>query len=160
MIIKNKGMFLETLINNTIYLLKEEGFAFIYKINPSTKIISKNNQQVFGVLEANEFCDYVGLYNGLYVEFEAKETELNYFNLSNIKKHQINKIKLVSQNHGIGFFIIYFHKQNKCFLLTVKQIEGLKTKKVPYSFFETECELIYFDNIGLNIKDVLKKLVC
>ncbi|AGR41962.1 Holliday junction resolvase RecU [Spiroplasma diminutum] len=155
MILKNKGMYLETLINNSINRLDENN-ALIYKMPISNNILSVENNIITARLNKNYFCDYIGLWNGFYLEFEAKETEMEFFNLRNIKKHQLNKLEKVKNNKGIGFLLIYFHIYEKLFLLNISDLKNIKTQKIPFKYFqdnflEIDISGIYFDfNILFN----------
>ncbi|AUM62498.1 Holliday junction resolvase RecU [Spiroplasma monobiae] len=158
MIIKNKGMYLETIINNSISLLENQ-YGFIYKMPLSNNIISIDDNVVTARLNKNPFCDYIGLWKGIYIEFEAKETEKDFFNLNNIKKHQLEKLKLVDLNNGAAFLIIYFHNQEKMYFLHIKDIVNLKTKKIPIDYFKDNCFEISSNGISFNFNDLFNHLI-
>ncbi|WP_338983011.1 Holliday junction resolvase RecU [Spiroplasma endosymbiont of Othius punctulatus] len=155
MVLKNKGMFLESILNHNIERLNMDKKCQIYKMAINSKIISKENDKFLVTLNKNYFCDYIGIYQGRYVEFEAKETELTYFNLTNIKKHQLQKIKQINELGGIGFFIIYFHITNDYFYLTVDNLLNLNTNKVPYSWFVDSDQTINTDGLNLYLESIL-----
>ena len=108
----NRGMNLENLINETNdYYLKKD-IALIYK-KPTPIGISKvdyvNGKKIVekGYFKEKSTLDYNGLYQGLYLDFEAKESQsTSSFPLSNIKTHQTNHIRNVIKHHGISFLII------------------------------------------------------
>lgn len=55
-----------------------------------------------GFFKEPSTTDYNGLYNGKYIDFEAKETNnKTSFPLDNIHKHQIEHIRNVINNKGI-----------------------------------------------------------
>jgi len=142
----NRGMTLEKEINMSNQYYIDNNIAFIYKKPTPIKIVDvdyKNNSKVINkaFFEAPSTTDYNGLYNGLYIDFEAKETTSSTsFPLSNIHLHQINHIRNINNNGGICFLIIRFTKINKTFLLFAKDflyyIDNNKRSSIPYSYFE------------------------
>ncbi len=108
----SRGMGLEAMINeaNTYYLNNNK--ALIYK-KPTPITISNveypNNKKVVtkGLFQTKSTLDYVGLYKGAYLDFDAKSTKnKTSFPLANIQNHQLQHIKRVIENKGISFLII------------------------------------------------------
>ena len=148
----NRGMNLEEDINITNKYYEENNIAFIYK-KPTpiqvTKVdYSKNNAIIKeAYFKEPSTTDYNGLYNGKYIDFEAKETDSKTsFPLKNIHKHQINHIKNIIENNGIGFLIVRFTKLNKTYLLLgtdlINFINNNDRKSIPIIFFEENAYLI------------------
>lgn len=148
----NRGMNLEEDINITNKYYEENNIAFIYK-KPTpiqvTKVdYSKNNVIIKeAYFKEPSTTDYNGLYNGKYIDFEAKETDSKTsFPLKNIHKHQINHIKNIIENNGIGFLIVRFTKLNKTYLLLgtdlINFINNNDRKSIPIMFFEESAYLI------------------
>lgn len=113
---KNRGMFLEKLLNdtNTYYLQKDK--ALIYKKPTPIKVLNVSYPKGAvidkAVFENISTLDYNGIYKGKYIEFDAKECRNSTsFPLSNIKGHQISHIKNVIRHGGIIFLIIYINKE-------------------------------------------------
>lgn len=151
----NRGMGLESDINITNQYYVDNGIAYIYK-KPTpiqvTKVDYKNNSMIIkeGYFKEPSTTDYNGLYNGLYIDFEAKETtNSTSFPLANIHKHQIMHIKNVINNGGIGFVIVRFTKLNKTFVLLGKDlinfVENNERKSIPFSYF---CDKGFIVNDG------------
>ncbi len=141
----NRGMDLEQDINITNQYYVDKNIAFIYK-KPTpitvTKIDYKNNSVIIkeGYFKEPSTTDYNGLYKGLYIDFEAKETSSKTsFPLSNIHKHQIVHLKHIIDNGGIGFLIVRFSSLNKDFILMAKDLMSfLKNndrKSIPLDYF-------------------------
>lgn len=146
----NRGMNLENDINisNQYYIDTKQ--AFIYKKPTPIKIVkvnypSKTNKTgkitiKEAYFESPSTTDYNGLYNGKYIDFEAKETtNEKYFPLENIHTHQINHLRNISENGGIAFLIIRFINMNKTFLLFASDffsyIDDTSRKSIPYEYF-------------------------
>lgn len=141
----NRGMDLEDMINqsNTYYL--SENRAVIYKKTTPITISEVRYQKTERVITKAYFrtpstLDYNGLYRGIYLDFDAKETKnRTSFPLSNLHHHQYEHIKKVIEHGGISFLIIYMN--GLFFYLDghdiIDFIENSTRKSIPYSFIET-----------------------
>lgn len=145
---KNRGMFLENIINdsNTFYLNKDK--AVIFKKPTPIKVLDVSypsrkatviNKAVF---EGISTLDYNGIYRGKYIEFDAKESKnKTSFPLSNIKEHQITHIKRIIKHDGIVFLIIFIN--NYFYLLDGKVlinfINNGTRKSIPIKYLEENC---------------------
>jgi recombination protein U len=115
---RNRGMFLEKLLNdtNTYYVSIDK--AIIYKKPTPIKVLEVSyptrrttviNKAVY---ERISTLDYNGIYKGKYIEFDAKECKnKNSFPLSNIKEHQIEHIKRIIKHGGIAFIILFMNNE-------------------------------------------------
>ena len=139
----NRGMDLETLINEANNYYLNEDIAVIYKKPTPVKIkkVTYTNDipKVEGYLNQKSTLDYVGLYKGKYIDFDAKKTlNINSFPLSNIHPHQLKHMKTIIKHEGITFLLIDI--QNKVFLLKgediINFIENNNKKSIPYSYIE------------------------
>jgi len=148
----NRGMNLEADLNATNEYYRNMDIGLIYKKPTPITIVKVDYPSRYeAVIKEAYFrtpstTDYNGVYKGRYIDFEAKETSLNYFPISNIHEHQIKHLKKVMKNDGIGFIIVSFTKFNKIFLLTadklIKYIENSKRKSIPLNYFEENGYLI------------------
>ncbi len=128
---KNKGMYSEDLVNKTCeyYLVNE--IAFISKRFLPIQILEKKENKVKGILLNKSTVDYNGMYNGLYIDFEVKETNKDYFNLDILKKHQKEHLFLINKLNGISFLIVGFiSEQDHFFALNYKDIIKLSDQKI------------------------------
>lgn len=147
----NRGMELENDINISNKYYIDKNIAFIYKKPTPIKIVkvdypTKQNHKGNVVIKEAYFeepstTDYNGIYNGQYIDFEAKETNnIKVFPLNNIHNHQIKHLRNITNENGIGFLIIRFIKLNKTFLLLAKDlfayIDNTEKKSIPLSYFE------------------------
>lgn len=148
----NRGMGLESDINLTNQYYIDNNKAFIYK-KPTpiqvTKIDYKNNSIIIkeAFFKEPSTTDYNGLYKGMYIDFEAKETtSKTSFPLANIHKHQINHIRNINNNGGIVFLIVRFVSLNKDFILMGKDfidfIDNSDRKSIPLNYFEEKGYII------------------
>ncbi len=150
----NRGMGLENDLNDSNEYYRFQNQAIIYK-KPTPITITKVDypSRLEAVIKEAYFktpstTDYNGIYKGRYIDFEAKETKLDYFPLSNIHAHQIEHLKHIIEHGGIGFIIVRFTHYNKTFLL-----EG----KFLFDFLNNETRksipLAYFEKVGHIIKE-------
>lgn len=144
----NRGMTLESELNETNKYYLENNIAVIYKKPTPIKVVKQINGKIINAyFEKPSTTDYNGLYKGKYLDFEAKETKKNTsFPLNNIHPHQINHIKNVINHQGICFLIVRFTKLNETYLLFGKDflnfINNETRKSIPYHFFKTKGYLI------------------
>ena len=116
----NQGMALEEMINKTneYYLQKEK--AFVSKRPSSVKILKTRDKYKItdAVHLAPSTLDYVGVYKGRYLDFEAKETiNKKGFPMANISEHQIKAMENIIKHQGITFTIIFLRSFNEIYLL-------------------------------------------
>jgi recombination protein U len=68
--------------------------------------------------------DYNGVWNGKYVDFEAKETEnKTSFPLKNIHEHQITHMSQVVKQNGMAFLILRFSSLQRYFIMRYEELE-------------------------------------
>lgn len=167
---KNRGMTLESDLNSTNEYYREIDKAYIYKKPTPIKIVkvdypsrdkAKINEAYFTVPSTT---DYNGLYQGKYIDFEAKETKSKTsFALTNIHPHQIQHLKNIDNHKGIAFLIVRFTSLNETYLLPAKTllnyIEETSKKSIPLNLFKEKAYLLkdtYMPRIDyLKIVDIL-----
>ena len=68
--------------------------------------------------------DFNGVYRGVYIDFEAKETtNKTTFPLANIHAHQVRHIIAVTQQKGLAFLLVKFVTLDEIYLLTSDTLE-------------------------------------
>ncbi|MCL8211276.1 Holliday junction resolvase RecU [Mesoplasma sp. JKS002658] len=137
--LKNKGLFLEEILNLTHNHYLQTNQALVNKIPTNIKMFKKTGDIIHqAVFSPGSNCDYVGIYHGVYLEFEAKETYDSVFKYQNLRKNQINELDQVINHRGLAFVIIYFDIVEKFFLIDwrVLKTHFSKTKKtIPWEWF-------------------------
>lgn len=162
----NRGMDLEYLINesNKYYLTND--IAIIYK-KPTpvtiTKVEYKNKvPKVTGLLEQKSTLDYVGLFKGKYIDFDAKVTHnKTAFPLSNIHPHQFKHIENVIKHGGISFILLEINKE--IFLIQGEKLLEFKNnnsrKSIPIEDIKKYgYKIDYSINPIINYLEVIKKI--
>ena len=118
----NRGMSLENDLNdaNAYYLATDK--AVIHKKPTPIQIVNVSYpaRSAAKITEAYfrqaSTTDYNGVYNGHYIDFDAKETtNKQSFPLKNVHEHQIKHLKQVVTQHGLAFMIIRFSSLNETF---------------------------------------------
>lgn len=147
----NRGMDLENDINLSNEYYRNKGLALIHKRPTPINIVkvdySKGAKIVDAYFEKQSTTDYNGVYQGRYIDFEAKNTKnKTSFPLSNIEKHQIEHLKAVLSQNGIAFFIIQFQTFNEVYLLDASYVidfyEHGERKSIPYDVIKDKGILI------------------
>lgn len=146
----NRGMALEYDINITNDYYREKDIAIIYKKPTPIKVIKVNDTKTRikdGFYEQKSTLDYNGIYNGKYIEFDAKETNSKTsFPISNIHPHQLEHIKNIIRHKGIVFLIIRFNYYQKTYLLLgeklITYLDNTAKKSIPIDFFIKNCPSI------------------
>jgi len=145
----NRGMGLEEDLEQTNQYYLDNDIAVIYKkptavtVKKVTYPQKKYTKIIDGYFTKSSTTDYNGIYQGRYIDFEAKETKnKNSFSLSAIQNHQLQHLEKVKQHGGIVFLIIRFSYWDRTFLLDFDHLESFinnnTRKSIPLSFFEKE----------------------
>ncbi|MBP1914601.1 recombination protein U [Lederbergia galactosidilyticus] len=123
----NRGMTLEEDLNETNLYYRTHNIAVVHKKPIPVQIVNVDYpSRSAAVIKEAYFrqastTDYNGVWNGKYIDFEAKETKSNSsFPLRNFHEHQIEHMKSVVQQEGITFVIIRFVTTDEIFLLEGK----------------------------------------
>lgn len=124
----NRGMRFENEINQTNDFYIKKNIAIITKRPTPINVIkvnysNKNALITKAFFEKQSTTDYNGVYNGYYLDFEAKSTKnKNCFPLQNIPINQIEHLERVIKHKGIAFFLIEFSTINKVYFLNAKYV--------------------------------------
>jgi len=123
----NRGMKLEDAINETNKYYKEKGLCLIYKRPTPIRVLkldySDGVRICDAVYERKSTTDYNGVFQGRYIDIEAKSTNnKTSFPLGNISSHQLKHLKNVIKNGGIALFIIEFSLFERAFVVKAQYI--------------------------------------
>jgi recombination protein U len=130
----NRGKTLEDELNETNEYYLSNNEAVIHKKPVPIQIVHvKYPARSAAVITEAYFrspstTDYNGVWNGRYIDFEAKETKnTTSFPLQNIHEHQVEHMKKVTEQAGIAFLLVKFTVLDRYFI-------------VPYEYFEKKWE--------------------
>ncbi len=140
----NRGMGLENDINLANEYYRINDIAYIYKKPTPIKLVNvdyKAGKIKEAYFETPSTTDYNGIYNGKYIDFEAKETtSKTSFSLANIHKHQINHLINVKNKGAISFIIVRFTVLDETYFLDTNLLEEFiknnERKSIPIAFFK------------------------
>ena len=144
---KNRGMFLENIINDSNTYYNSIDRSLIYKKPTPIKVLNvsyptnKSHLIDKAVYSNISTLDYNGIYREKYIEFDAKECHSKTsFPLSNIKEHQLEHIKKVIKQKGIVFLIIFMN--NEFFLVKgediIEYINTSDKKSISFEYIKTK----------------------
>ena len=120
----SRGMFLETLLNQTNDYYRLRKIAVIHKKPTPVQVVKVDYPKRSAAVIKEAYyrhastTDYNGVYRGYYIDFEAKETKnKTSFPFINIHEHQLQHMEDCIIQGGIVFIIFYFSSLNEYYLL-------------------------------------------
>lgn len=149
---RNRGQTLESELNDSNDYYLSQNIAVIHKKPIPIQVVNVHypNRSAAVITEAYyrtpSTTDYNGVWNGKYLDFEAKETKnKTSFPLQNLHDHQVEHMKMVYAQNGIPFLIIRFSTIDRYFLLPYEAMiakwDRMKQggrKSIPLKEFEEE----------------------
>lgn len=123
-----RGMSLESLLNQANDYYLAHNLACIYKKPTPIQVVQVDYKKraTARITEAYyrtpSTTDYNGVYDGKYIDFEAKQTNLTTLPFHNFHEHQIQHMEAVIKQQGLCFVIIYFQKKERFFLLPAIEV--------------------------------------
>ncbi|MGL5617462.1 MAG: Holliday junction resolvase RecU [Metamycoplasmataceae bacterium] len=143
----NRGMLLETIINKTIKYYEDKDIALIHKktLNIKFSSIDEMRRVKNGIVISKSTVDYYGIYNGSFIAFEAKSSNVNVIPKSNFKDHQHNYLLRIKKHKGNAFYIFLFKQTNEFFLADIS-IVNYRQKTITLEYIRNKAislELLY-----------------
>lgn len=149
----NLGKAFERMVDMTNNKYRNKGIADIRKVPTPVQITSNNKGKVTGYTTKGEWVDYVGIYNGRTIVFDAKEVSVDRFDLKNLALHQFKLLKSWHVKGAKAFLLVHFKKRQETFLLPFSILDeyyigylGDGRKSIPYSVFNEQCEMVTSKN--------------
>ncbi|WP_432355887.1 Holliday junction resolvase RecU [Sporosarcina sp. A2] len=131
----NRGKTLEDELNESNEYYNSRGLAVIHKKPVPIQIVNvRYPARSAAVITEAYFktastTDYNGVWQGKYVDFEAKETKnKTSFPLQNIHDHQVEHMSQVHEQGGIAFMIIRFSMLDRYFIIPFEQFHEKWTR--------------------------------
>ena len=166
----DRGMDLEHDINVTNAYYLQEDIAIIHKKPTPVQVVKVDypERRAARITEAYykipSTTDYNGLYEGKYIDFEAKECgSKTSFPLQLIHEHQLSHLAKVTAHGGIAFIIVRFTHYYQCFLVMEDKVNSFRKeftrKSIPYSWFlENGYQIPYNYVIPVDYLSIIRKL--
>ena len=151
---KNRGMSFEQEINASNAYYREINRAIITKrptpINVVKVDYAHGAKITHAYFEKQSTTDYNGIYQGRYVDFEAKSTQSSTsFPLANITSHQLAHLQAIIDHGGLAFFLIHFVRKDEVYVVKAEHIlwhkVTQKRQSIPYSFIQEKGEKVTLD---------------
>ena len=152
----SRGMFLETLLNQTNDYYRLKKIAVIHKKPTPVQVVKVDYPKRSAAVIREAYyrhastTDYNGVYRGCYIDFEAKETKnKTSFPFINIHEHQLQHMEDCIHQGGIVFIIFYFSSLNEYYLLEsqylISFIRNNKDgkKSIPLNYIRDNGKQIY-----------------
>ncbi len=121
---RNRGQTLEDELNESNQYYLSRNIAVIHKKPVPIQVVKVNypHRSAAVITEAYyrtpSTTDFNGVWNGKYIDFEAKETKnKTAFPLQNLHSHQVEHMKNVYKQNGLPFLIIRFSTLNRYFIV-------------------------------------------
>ncbi len=143
---KNKGMFLEVLVEKTSNYYLENNLFAIFKRDVPIKIYKVEEQKVSAYLKQKALSDYYGVYHGKMFDFEAKQTQQKKFLLSNLKSHQYEHLKTIRQFGAFSFLLLHFVIDDLFFAIPIDALEKVINNN------ETLIDVAWCKKYGINLE--------
>lgn len=150
MVRSNMGMAFESDVSKSCDYYREREIADIYKRPTPIKVVRMSKTKK-GMIEEAYFqekstTDYVGIYKGLYVDFECKETIHDAIPYHMIREQQYRHLDLISRLGGIGFFLVSFKKYQEVYLIDCRKVLAIEKEGthqgLKRSFFQEQATLV------------------
>lgn len=166
----NRGQMLENMIEAANGYYSWQGKALVQKIPTPVKVLhidERTGRITSGFYEKKSTVDYIGLYKGVPIAFDAKQTNIETrFDLSNIHDHQYNYLANFNDNGGISFLIVHFTTLDETYYLpfdTLKYYWNNKLKggrkSIPYDDIAKEEYRISKGRVAIDYLDVIKEVI-
>lgn len=134
-----RGRGLEKMVERSCEIYALRGWGCVQKI--ATPTVQRGGD--FTRLRST--VDFIGVYTGIPLAFDAKETRQARFDLSAVKSHQVKFLKQFEAGGGRGFLLVEFVHQRLIYGVTwdwlEETAEQLSRASVPLGAFETAAGL-------------------
>lgn len=140
----HRGDVLEELLLYTNQYYHQLGLCRVDKISTPVKVVEISNTGMVtkGFFEKKSTVDFIGIVQGVFIAFDAKETNLKSLPLSNIHEHQIEYMKDVDKQGGLAFIIVHFKFNDTYYLVPYETINEYFIKKerrsIPYKSMDSD----------------------
>lgn len=144
-----RGMSLEDDLNMTNSFYLDVDRAVIFKKPTPIQVVgvsypSRNKAKITeAYYRQASTTDYNGVYKGLPIDFEAKETvNKTSFPLAKLHRHQLDHLINVYRHGAVAFLLIRFSSLNQTYLIMVeslmKFIKENDRQSIPYDWIKKE----------------------
>jgi len=131
----NRGMNFEEMINESNEYYLTHNIGIIHKKPIPIQIVKVDYPSRQGAVIKEAYykipstTDYNGVYQGIHIDFEAKETNnKTSFPIKNIHPHQIDHLVKIAEHGGISFVLIHFRVHSEIYLLEANKLKAYEER--------------------------------
>lgn len=116
----NTGRIFENKLSRKLQSINRKGTGFFIKSPTPIKLI-RNNDQVTPTFANKALCDFIGIYNNKFIIIEAKNISNERFNLSRLKKHQVNQLSAIKKFGGVSIIVFNDEENDEIIILDIDE---------------------------------------
>lgn len=157
----NKGKVFEKYIDAANSRYRDLELIDVYQQHPEVKVRRGHGGFDGAKFHRKSGLDFIGVYKGLAVTFDAKESKLPSFPMANIADHQIATMRRFQMHGGFAFLLVHLTKYGEVFLISASEVLGLLDagkRSITHQYFVEHGVLV---RPGRNVTvDYLSALEC
>lgn len=146
----NRGMLFQRSVDYACQQYDAKGTAIFHEVPTSWKVIRKGNRIVEAYPEKKSIVDFLGMFNGRGLAFDAKSTrERTRFPLSNVEQHQVDFLRRYVDRGGISFLLVEFAVLHEVYAVPFRWFEGWwemaqqgGRQSIPYHEIHLHCDRV------------------
>lgn len=131
---RNLGRWFEEAIAASAATYRRRGIGNVYKIPTPYRLIPEGSRQRFVYDRSKSTVDFIGVFRGVALAFDAKTVKGSSIPLRNVHQHQLDAMHYHNNAGGAGFLVINFLKAGS-WAVTPRwwedTAEGLHRRSVP-----------------------------
>ena len=142
-----RGSALESLLEYTHEYYHQLKLCRIDKVSTPIKVVEIDSYGTVtkGFFEKKSTVDFIGIIQGVFIAFDAKETALKSFPLKNLHEHQMAYMADVDHQGGLTFIIVHFKFNDSFYIVPFETLRHYYYKKelrsIPFSAMDERLRL-------------------
>lgn len=157
----NKGKAFEKYIDAANSRYRDLGLIDVYQQHPEVKVRRGRGGFDGARFHRKSGLDFIGVYKGLAITFDAKESKQSSFPMANIADHQIATMRRFQKHGGFAFLLVNLTKYREVFLISASDVLELLDdgkRSITHQYFVEHGVLV---RPGRNVTvDYLSALEC
>lgn len=121
------GRNLENEISKKLLSINNKGLGFFIKSPTPMKMI-KSGDKIIPVYANKALCDFIGIYNSLFILIEAKNISGKRFEFERLKLHQEKQLSSIQRHGGKSIIMFGITNENIIIILGIEEYLVFKTQ--------------------------------